>query len=105
MTLILNGSNQHGKANRIRRKTLGADGRIGCADRPAQDQGNKRRAETRLAYSNEIAALQLKRDEAAVKLQGISTAGDDEWEDLKTVTEQIWGDFTTMLGKAIKKIK
>jgi len=28
-----------------------------------------------------------------------------EWEDLKTGTEQIWGDFTTMLGKAITKIK
>jgi len=56
-------------------------------------------------YANEIAALQAKWDEAALKLQGISTAGDDEWEDLKTGTEQIWGDFTTMLGNAIKKIK
>jgi hypothetical protein len=49
--------------------------------------------------------LQHKRDEAALKLQGISSAGDDEWEDLKTGTEQIWGDFTTMLGNAVKKIK
>jgi hypothetical protein len=56
-------------------------------------------------YSSAIAALQVKRDEAAVKLQGISTAGDDEWEDLKTGTEQIWGDFRTMLGDAIMKIK
>jgi hypothetical protein len=39
------------------------------------------------------------------KLQVISTAGDDEWEDLETGTEQIWGDFTTMLGNAVKKIK
>ena len=62
-------------------------------------------SEARLEYSNEIAALQLKRDEAAVKLQGISTAGDDEWEDLKTGTEQIWGDISTMLGEAIMKIK
>jgi uncharacterized protein (DUF1499 family) len=62
-------------------------------------------SEARHEYSNEIAALQIKRDEAALKLQGISTAGDDEWEDLKTGTEQIWGDFTTMLGNAVKKIK
>jgi hypothetical protein len=61
--------------------------------------------EVRLEYLNAIAALQLKRDEAAVKLQGISTAGDDEWEDLKTGTEQIWGDISTMLGEAIMKIK
>ena len=58
-----------------------------------------------LEYSNAIAALQHKRDEAALKLQGISAAGDDEWEDLKTGTEQIWGEFTTMLGNAIKRIK
>jgi hypothetical protein len=62
-------------------------------------------SEARHEHSSEIAALQAKRDEAALKLQGISTAGDDEWEDLKTGTEQIWGDFTTMLGNAIKKIK
>jgi len=56
-------------------------------------------------FASEIAALQLKRDEAALKLQGISAAGDVEWEDLKAGTEQIWGDFTRMLGNAIKKIK
>ncbi|HTP05131.1 MAG TPA: hypothetical protein VMM54_08255 [Nitrospirota bacterium] len=61
--------------------------------------------EERLEYSSALAALEVKRDEAALKLQGISTAGDDEWEDLKAGTEQIWGDFTTMLGNAIKKIK
>jgi len=58
-----------------------------------------------LESSHAIAALQHKRDEAAVKLQGISAAGDDDWEELKTGTEQIWGEFTTMLGKAIKRIK
>ena len=59
----------------------------------------------RLEYAQAIEALQLKRDEAAVKLQGISAAGDDEWEDLKSGTEQIWGNLTSMLGDAIKKIK
>jgi hypothetical protein len=49
--------------------------------------------------------LQLKRDEAAVKLQGISAAGDDEWEDLKKGTEQVWGDVRTMLRDAVMKIK
>ncbi|MCX6983566.1 MAG: hypothetical protein NT118_02285 [Lentisphaerae bacterium] len=61
--------------------------------------------EVRLEYSNAIAALELKRDEAAVKLQGISAAGDDEWEELKTGTEQIWGDFRTMLHDTVMKIK
>jgi hypothetical protein len=63
------------------------------------------RPETRLECSSTIAALQLKRDEAAVKLQGISAAGDDEWEDLKKGTEQVWGDVRTMLRDAVMKIK
>jgi len=61
--------------------------------------------EAKFEYSNAIAALQLKRDEAAVKLQGISSAGDDEWEDLKTGTDQIWGEVTTILRDAVMKIK
>jgi len=61
--------------------------------------------EARLEYSTALAALQLKRDEAAVKLQGISSAGDDEWEDLKTGTDQIWGEVTTILRDAVMKIK
>jgi hypothetical protein len=68
-------------------------------------QATSETPEARLEYSNKISALEGKRDEAALKLQGISAAGDDEWEDLKTGTEQIWGDFTTMLGNAVKKIK
>jgi putative heme iron utilization protein len=62
-------------------------------------------AEARHGYANAIAALQAKRDEAAAKLQGISTAGDDEWEELKTGTEEVWGNLTTMLHDAVMKIK
>ena len=61
--------------------------------------------DARLEYSNAIAALQLKRDEAALKLQNIPVTSDDEWEVLKKGIDQIWGDLTTMLGDAIKKIK
>ncbi len=61
--------------------------------------------EERLEYSNAIAALKQKRDEAAVKLKGISSAGDDEWEELKTGAEQVWGDIRTMLRDAVRKIK
>ena len=70
-----------------------------------KDRAKSAPPETQPDYSGAIAALQLKRDEAALKLQGISAASDDEWEDLKAGTEQLWGDFTTMLGNAIKKIK
>ena len=51
-----------------------------------------------------IASLQLKRDEAALKLQGISSASDDEWEEVKTGTEHVWSEVRTMLNDAIRKI-
>lgn len=56
-------------------------------------------------YANTIATLQHKRDEAAVRLQGISAASDDEWEDLKTGAEQILGEVRDILRDAIMKIK
>ena len=61
--------------------------------------------ESKFEYSHAIAALQLKRDEAAAKLQGISAASDDEWEDLKEGTERVWGEVRTILHDAIMKIK
>jgi hypothetical protein len=56
-------------------------------------------------YANTIAALQLKRDEAAMKLQGISAASDAEWEELKTGTEQVWSEISNALRDAIMKTK
>ena len=59
-------------------------------------------AEEKFYYSETIAALQLKRDQAAEKLQGISAASDDEWEDLRTGAEQIWREVKDLLKNAIK---
>lgn len=59
--------------------------------------------EVKFTYANTIAALQLKRDEAAQQLQGISTASDDEWEELKTGAEQTWDAISNALRDAIVK--
>jgi len=61
--------------------------------------------EIKFEYANTIAALQLKRDEAALKLQGISAARDDEWEELKTGTEDVWSEISHSLRDAIIKTK
>jgi hypothetical protein len=61
--------------------------------------------DAKLELDKAIAALQSKRDEAAVKLQGISVASDDDWEDMKAGTEQAWGEVRTVLHDAIVKIK
>jgi hypothetical protein len=70
-----------------------------------KDKAKSATTESPVDYSNAIAALQLKRDEAAAKLQGISAASDDEWEDLKTGTDQVWDEVRTILHDAILKIK
>lgn len=70
-----------------------------------KDKAESATPELKSDYSNAIAALQLKRDEAAVRLQGISAASDDEWEDLKTGTEHVWGEVRTILHDAIMRIK
>jgi hypothetical protein len=70
-----------------------------------KDKAESATPEEKFEYSNTIAALQLKRDEAAVKLQGISAASEDEWEDLKTGAEQIWDEVGTILREAIRKRK
>jgi hypothetical protein len=49
--------------------------------------------------------LQLKRDQAATELQGISAASDDEWEDLKAGAEQIWHEIRVILSNEKLKSK
>ena len=70
-----------------------------------KDKAESAPPEVKYEYANAIAVLQLKRDEAAVKLQGISTAGDAEWEDLKAETERVWGEVRSILHDAVMKIK
>ena len=55
-------------------------------------------------YLNEIRALQLKRDEAALKLQGIGTTSDDQWGDVKAGSEDVMDEVRTMVSDAITKI-
>jgi hypothetical protein len=70
-----------------------------------KDKADSAAPESKSDYSSAIAALQLKRDEAAQRLQGISAASDDEWEDLKTGAENAWGEVRTILNDTIMKIK
>lgn len=70
-----------------------------------KDKAKSASADAGTDYAGAIEALQLKRDEAARKLEGISAAHDDEWEELKSGTDQVWGEVRTMLRDAVMKIK
>jgi len=69
-----------------------------------KDKAESASSEAKSEYSKAISALKLKRDEAALKLQGVSSAGDDEWEEIKTGTEHVMDEVRTMLRDAITKI-
>jgi len=60
-------------------------------------------AKKKFEYSGALAALQLKRDQAAEKLQGIAMATDDDWEDMKDGAEQIWDEIKELFSNAIDK--
>jgi len=55
-------------------------------------------------YSDEIRSLQLKRDEAALKLQGIAPTSDDEWGDIKAGSENVLDEVRSIVSDAITKI-
>lgn len=68
-----------------------------------KDKAKSGTPETGHEYSAAISALQIKRDEAAQKLQGISTASGDEWHELKSGTDRVWDEVSGMLHDAIMK--
>lgn len=70
-----------------------------------KDQADNATAEEKAENLKTIGALQLKRDQGAEKLQGISMASDDEWEDMKTGAEQIWDEIKGLLRDSIKKTR
>jgi len=70
-----------------------------------KDKAESTSSKDGIEYSGLISALQLKRNEAAEKLQGISTASDHEWDDLKAGTERVWGEIRNILRDTITKIK
>jgi len=69
-----------------------------------KDKADSVTGEAKSEYSKTIATLQKKRDQAAKKLEGISVASDDEWEDMKTGAEQIWDEVKGLFKDTFKKI-
>jgi hypothetical protein len=56
------------------------------------------------AIAAEVTALQLKRDAAALELQGLSPVSDGQWKDITAGSEDTMDEVRTMLSDAITKI-
>jgi hypothetical protein len=70
-----------------------------------KDQAKSGAYEVTSENSDSISALQLKRDEAAQKLQGIAPTSDDEWGDVKAGSEDVADEVRSMVKDAITKIR
>jgi len=70
-----------------------------------KDKAEDATPEARFESAKLISALQLKRDQAAIELQGISVASEDQWEDLKEGVERIWHEAQKILREAIAKTR
>jgi uncharacterized protein YbbK (DUF523 family) len=70
-----------------------------------KDKAKSATPEVKLELNTAITNLQFKRDDAAVKLQKISTASDDEWEEMMTGAEHTLGEIRTMLRDTIMKLQ
>jgi len=67
-----------------------------------RDKAENATNEAKAEYAKTISALQLKRDQAAEKLQGIAMTSTDEWEDIKEGAEQIWDEIKDLLRHATR---
>jgi hypothetical protein len=70
-----------------------------------KDQAESGAYEVSSENTDSISALQLKRDEAAQKLQGIAPTTDDEWGDVKAGSEDVADEVRSMVKDAITKIR
>ena len=53
------------------------------------------------AIAAAVTALQLKRDAAALELQGLSPVSDGNWQDITAGSEETMDEFRTLLSDAI----
>jgi hypothetical protein len=69
-----------------------------------KDKADSATSGEKSGYTDEIRTLQIKRDEAALKLQGIAPTSNDEWGDIKKGSENTMDEVRTMVSDAITKI-
>jgi hypothetical protein len=69
-----------------------------------RDQAKSGSYEAESGYSGAIAALQLKRDQVALKLQGMALTSDHGWSDVAAGAEDALGEIRSDIRDAITKI-
>jgi hypothetical protein len=69
-----------------------------------RDKAKSGSYESESGDSGAFAALQLKREQVALKLQGMALTSDDQWGDVATGAEDTLGEIRSDIRDAITKI-
>ncbi len=68
-------------------------------------KANNAKADAKIDYLKTIDALQLKKDQAGVKLRELRAAGDEAWDDIKAGAEKAWDEVKAAFHGAASKFK
>jgi hypothetical protein len=63
------------------------------------------KAEAKVKYEEQIAALRKKRQEADLKLNEIKAAAEDSWEKLRGESERVWGALKGAVSEFKSRMK
>lgn len=69
-----------------------------------RDRADRADAGAKSEHLKTVEALRQEHDTATTQLHALKTAGDEEWEDLKSGAEGTWEGFTTALERAIARL-
>ena len=63
-------------------------------------QAQEKGADAQIAYNEQLAKLEEKKDNAAAKLDAVKSASDNAWQDLKGGVQQATQDLSDVLDSA-----
>ena len=62
-------------------------------------------AENRIAYHEQVEALQQRREEIKAKLEELRDSGEDAWADIRSGTESAWKALDAAISRALQRFR
>jgi hypothetical protein len=78
---------------------------VECRDRHVKTRAEKADADIKPEYYEQIEDLMVKQQAATDKLDGLMSASDDAWEDMKAGVESAWLTLGDAIDRATARIK
>lgn len=68
-------------------------------------RADKAEADSRIAYGEQIDALQQRREEMQSRLAELRASGEDAWAEVKAGTESAWKDMDAAISRALERFR